>query len=93
MSRLTRAILIAAICGGSIVCGSNANASKPFTPVTKLQCAKCHTSPEKKDMSEKDLSDVGKKALETLKKGGYVRGKTEQEQRDWANKLLKEFKP
>lgn len=69
-----------------------AQASKPWDKVTKMACAKCHTSEDKKDMSDKDLSKCGKEANEVLKRGNYKRGKTEADQKVWGEKLLKGFK-
>jgi len=69
-----------------------AGASKPFKTVTSLACKKCHTSRNQKDMSDKDLTQCGKDSFEVLKKGGYKRGKDAEEQKAWAEKLLKDFK-
>jgi hypothetical protein len=64
--------LLAAMTAG-VLCGGlrEASASKPFTPVVKMKCAKCHTTPAG---SEKDLTDVGKAAQEYLKRQGYKKG-------------------
>jgi hypothetical protein len=51
-----------------------ASASKQFTPITKMKCVKCHTTPKG---SEKDLTDAGKASLEYLKKQDYKRGEWE----------------
>ncbi len=86
------AFALAAVVGSAIISAPQAQASKPFTPVTKLQCEKCHTEKDKLKMSEKDLNDSGKKSFEILKKGGYPHPKDAKTQREWAEKLLKDFK-
>jgi len=90
---ITGGLLLAALAGGMVSVGvREAEASKPFTPVTKLACAKCHTSKAEKDMTDKDLNDCGKAAQAALKKGEYKPTKDAKEQKAWAEKLLKGFK-
>jgi len=86
------ALALAGLVGSAFVGMPQARASKPFTPVTKLQCEKCHTSKDKEKMSDKDLTDVGKKSQAVLEKGGYPKPKDAKTQREWAEKLLKDFK-
>jgi hypothetical protein len=64
--------LVAAMTAG-VLCGGvrEANASKPFTPLVKMKCTKCHTTPKG---SDKDLTDCGKAAQEYLKKQDYKKG-------------------
>jgi hypothetical protein len=59
------------VLAGSIVGGRTAEASKPFTPLTKMKCAKCHTTPKG---SDKDLTEAGKASQEYLKKQNYKKG-------------------
>jgi hypothetical protein len=48
-----------------------ASASKPFTPLVKIKCTVCHTTPKG---SEKDLTECGKEAQAYLKKQNYKKG-------------------
>ena len=83
--------VMAAFVGSTLAVGPReAEASKPWTPTTKLACVKCHTKGTKGD--DKDLTACGKESLEVLKKGNYKRGANEAEQKEWGNKLLKGFK-
>jgi hypothetical protein len=63
--------LVAAISVGALCGAREASASKPFTPLVKMKCTKCHTTPKG---SEKDLTDCGKAAQEYLTKQGYKKG-------------------
>jgi len=85
--------VMAGLLSSALLTGAQrAEASKPFTPVTKLACAKCHTSKAEKDMTDKDLNECGKAAQAELKKGDYKATKDAKEQKAWAEKLLKGFK-
>ena len=79
---------------GTVIATSTreAQASKPFTTVTKIACEGCHTSKKQEDMTDKDLNACGKESLKVLKGKGYTRGKTEGEQTKNAQKYLKGFK-
>jgi hypothetical protein len=66
-STLLAAITVGVFCGGA----REASASKPFTPLVKMKCTKCHTTPKG---SDKDLTDCGKAAQEYLQKQGYKKG-------------------
>jgi hypothetical protein len=77
---------------GILFAGSQkAEASRPYKPVTKLDCDKCHTKGEKAT-DDKDLNACGKKSYDLLKKAGYKRTTDAGEQKDWARKVLKGFK-
>ncbi len=68
-------------------------ASKPFKPVTRMACDRCHTSKNEADMTARDLSDGGKKAQAVLRAAGLTHElKDEGEAKQWASKL-RGFKP
>lgn len=78
---------------GSLAAGmQQAEASKPWTPLTKMACMKCHSSKTPKEMSDKDLTDCGKESMEVLKKAGYKRGENDAAQKALGEKFLKDFK-
>ncbi len=82
--------VMAGMVAGVLATGAEkAEASKPYTPVTKLACIKCHTKGAKGDTT--DLNACGKKSLDVLKKGGYKTTADQGEQKEWAQKLLKGF--
>src|SRR5437762_871106 len=69
-------LALAGIVGGLVaVATPRAEASKEYTPASKLPCAKCHTNGPKGDA--KDLTACGKASLEVLVKAGYKKGETD----------------
>ena len=85
--------LMAAMLSSLVATGTReAQASKPFTTVTKIACEGCHTSKDEKAMSDKDLTACGKESFKVLKGKGYTRGKNDGEQTKNAQKYLKGFK-
>ncbi len=81
--------VVGGVLGGALLPGPAARAYKPFTPVTKMYCERCHDT---RGNSWKTLRPVGDRALETLKKGGYPFPTDAKSQKAWAEKLLKDFK-
>ena len=85
---LCSGLLLAGLLGGSLFGGAQkAEASKPYKPVLKLDCKKCHTSAEEAKMTDKDLNACGTKSYDALKKAGYTRTKDVAKQTEWAKKL------
>jgi hypothetical protein len=66
--------LVAAMAAGVVGGLPEAQASKPFTPLVKMKCAICHTTPKG---SDKDLTEAGKASQEYLKKQDYKKGEWE----------------
>lgn len=85
---LCSGLLLAGLLGVSLFGGAQkAEASKPYKPVLKLDCKKCHNSAEEAKMSDKDLNACGTKSFTALKAAGYKSTKDAAEQTEWAKKL------
>jgi hypothetical protein len=75
MNRWITALAVVAVMAVGVVGGApDAQASKPFTPLVKMKCAVCHTTPKG---SDKDLTEAGKASQEYLKKQNYKKGEWE----------------
>jgi len=66
--------LVTVMAAGVLAAAPEAQASKPFTPLVKMKCAVCHTTPKG---SDKDLTEAGKASQEYLKKQNYKKGEWE----------------